>query len=92
MLANQSNPNAEVEVKEVQSAARALGIQLTVMNGNSQREVEAVFGSFDRYRPDSFSPNNRCSSNLSVQLVALAARHALPAIYPTRVREGTAGS
>jgi putative ABC transport system substrate-binding protein len=83
MLANQSNPNAEVEVKEVQSAALALGIQLTVMNGNSERDIEAIFGGFDQHRPDAlFVHPDPFFQSRRDQIVALAARHAIPAIYP----------
>jgi putative ABC transport system substrate-binding protein len=83
MLANQSNPNAEAEVKEVQNAAQSLGIQLTVMTGNSERDIEGIFDGFDRHRPDAlFVHTDPFFQTLSDQLVTLAARHAVPAVYP----------
>ena len=85
MIANQSNPNADAEVKEVKDAAQVLGFQLTVMTGASERDIEAVFGRFGQNRPDAlFVHTDPFFQIVSDQFVALAARHAIPAIYPNR--------
>jgi len=79
------NPVADAEMKEVQSAAKALGVQLQVLTGSSERDIDAVFASLAQHRPDALFVHpdpffqSRCH-----QIVALAARHAVPAIYPNR--------
>ena len=85
MLANPSNPVADAEMKEVQSAAKALGVQLQVLTGSTERDIDAVFGSFAQHRPDAlFVHPDPFFQSRSDQIVALAARHAVPAIYPNR--------
>ena len=85
MLANPSNPVAAAEMKEVQSAAKALGVQLQVLTGSTERDIDAVFGSFAQHRPDAlFVHPDPFFQSRSDQIVALAARHAVPAIYPNR--------
>jgi putative ABC transport system substrate-binding protein len=85
MLANGTNPNAEAEVKEVQSAARALGVQLTVSTGATERDIETVFAGFGQRGPDAlFVQTDPFFQSQGDQIVALAARHAVPAIYPNR--------
>ena len=76
---------ADAEVKEVKDAAQVLGFQLTVMTGASERDIEAVFGRFGQNRPDAlFVHTDPFFQIVSDQFVALAARHAIPAIYPNR--------
>jgi putative tryptophan/tyrosine transport system substrate-binding protein len=85
MLANGTNPNAEAEVKEVQSAARALGVQLAVSTGATERDIETVFAGFGQRGPDAlFVQTDPFFQSQGDQIVALAARHAVPAIYPNR--------
>jgi putative tryptophan/tyrosine transport system substrate-binding protein len=85
MLANQSNPNAETEVKEVQSAAQALNFQLTVLTAATERDIEAVFAGFGQHRPDAlFIHTDAFFQSRSDQIVSLAAHHGIPAVYPNR--------
>jgi ABC-type uncharacterized transport system substrate-binding protein len=51
VLANSTGPNAET-VRDVQSAARALGLQIQVLNASTSREINAAFATFVRERPD----------------------------------------
>ena len=57
MLANPSNPVADAEMKEVQSAAKALGVQLQLLTGSTERDIDAVFASFAQHRPDALFVN-----------------------------------
>jgi ABC-type uncharacterized transport system substrate-binding protein len=85
MLANPSNPVADAEMKEVQSAAKALGVQLQVLTGSTERDIDAVFASFAQHRPDAlFVHPDPFFTSRSHQIVVLAALHAVPAIYPNR--------
>ena len=84
-LANPNNPNAEPQVRELQTAARTLGLQLIVLNGGSEREIDNTFATLPQRRiaalivtADGFLISRQ------EQLVALAARHAMPTMYPLR--------
>jgi putative ABC transport system substrate-binding protein len=66
----------------VQVAARALGIELLVLNASSERDIDAAFASFVQQRVNAVIVG---ADSLFVsrrdQLVGLAARHTMPAIY-----------
>jgi putative ABC transport system substrate-binding protein len=75
----------ESNVRDVEAAARALGLQIHVLNANTIGDIDAAFAILVRERmdalfvvPDSFFGNRR------VQLATLAARHAIPAAYAQR--------
>ena len=84
-LVNPNNPNTETDTREAQEATRTLGLQLHILNASTEREIDTAFTTltqkgagavvvvsdgFFNSRPDQFA--------------ALAARHALPAIYAFR--------
>jgi putative tryptophan/tyrosine transport system substrate-binding protein len=82
MLVNPNNPEYEVERRDVQAAAQATGQQLMIIDTGSDREIETAFATFVRrgagallVSSDAFLFSNRG------RVVALAARHAIPAIY-----------
>jgi ABC-type uncharacterized transport system substrate-binding protein len=84
-LVNASNPATESELRQVESAAAALKLQLTVRSASSDSEFDSAFTAFARQPvnvvlvgADAFYLSRR------EQIVALAARHALPAIYHLR--------
>ena len=52
MLVNPTNPNAEHMVRDVEAAARAIGLQIQVLNASTSREIDAAFATFVRERPD----------------------------------------
>jgi putative tryptophan/tyrosine transport system substrate-binding protein len=82
-LVNPTNPNSEAETKEVQAAARALGQQLYIVNANSERDIDAAFASFAQQRVNALIVNaDAFFSSRKDQIVALAARYAIPAIHP----------
>ena len=76
---------AESAVGEVRAAAQALGHELFLANASSEREIDAAFATLVQRRvgallvaSDLFFYGRR------EQIVALAARHAIPAIYVVR--------
>ncbi len=85
VLVNPGTPTTEAERKDVQAAAQKIGLQLIVADADSGRDIEAAFGTFVQrgavallVGSGPFLTSNR------ERLVALAARHALPAIYHQR--------
>jgi putative ABC transport system substrate-binding protein len=84
MLANPTNPN-QAELREVESAAQALGLRLQVLTANTERDVDAIFAGFRRRAPDAlFVHTDPFFQSRSDLIVSLAARYRVPAIYPTR--------
>ena len=66
----------------MEAAARAMGLQIQVFNASTSREIDAAFATFVRERPDAlFVGPDPFFTSRRVQLVNLAARHAIPATY-----------
>ena len=86
MLINPANTvNAETTLRDVEPAARAVGLQIQVLNADTSREIDAAFATIVRERPDAlFVANSPYFTSRRIQLVQLAARHAIPATYPGR--------
>ena len=85
LLVNPNNNLTEPETKAVRDAARSLGLQLHVLDASTEGEIDAAFGKLIDLRAggllvsvDAFLTSQRA------QIVALAARHAVPAIYGVR--------
>jgi putative tryptophan/tyrosine transport system substrate-binding protein len=75
----------EPQLKDVEVAARAIGLQIQIVGANTPDEIDAVFGSFERERPDAlFVATTPFLNARRVQLVQLAAFHRLPATYAQR--------
>ena len=86
LLINPSNTlNTSATLKEVEPAARTLGLQTEVFNASTSREIDAAFAALVAWRPDALfvAPDGFFTSR-RVQLAALAVRHALPATYSVR--------
>ena len=86
VLVNPANaPSAEATLRDVEPAARALGLQIQVFNAGSSREIDAAFATFVRERPDAlFVGTDGFFNSRRVQLANLASRHALPATFASR--------
>jgi len=86
VLVNPSNVSStETTVHLVQEAARAMGVQTEIVNATTISEVDAVFASFARERPDALfvAPDGFFASR-AVQLATLSARDKIPAAYSER--------
>ena len=85
LLLNQTNPIAEFQMQEIQEAARSLGLQLDVLKAGTERELDTAFASLVQQRTSALViANDPFFANRREQLVALAARHAVPTMYPDR--------
>jgi len=83
------NPaNAEITeraLRDVEAAARAMGLQIQVLNANTSREIDAAFATVVRERPDAlFVGPGPVFVDRRVQVALLAARSGVPAIYVVR--------
>src|SRR5439155_25796088 len=73
---------AESEMRDVELAARALGLQLQVVNASTSREIDAAFAGD---RPDAlFVANDPFFTSRRVRMISLAAHRAIPATYGAR--------
>jgi putative tryptophan/tyrosine transport system substrate-binding protein len=86
LLVNPANPATEGAIGEAQNAAHSLGLQLHSLPATSSNEIDAAFETLVRLGAsglvvygDPFFTNQR------LQIVALAARHTVPAIYEWRL-------
>jgi putative ABC transport system substrate-binding protein len=82
VLLNTSNPNAAGQLGDIQQAARSLGQPIHIAKAISERDIDVAFNSFPDFRPDALliSPDAFFYSRRN-QIVRLAARHTLPALY-----------
>ena len=86
VLVNPANaPIAEATLRDIPEAARALGLQIQVLNASTSREIEAAFATLVRDRADALfvAPDGFFNSR-RVQFATLAARHGIPAAYSAR--------
>ena len=84
-LLNPKNPNAVTGKEEAYEAARTLGLRLQVENAGNEHEIDAAFAAFVRGRVDALLViTDPVFNSRPQQFAALAARHALPAIYAYR--------
>ena len=84
-LVNPKNPNAVTGTREAQEAARNLGLSLHFVNASTEREIDTTFATLVQGRVDALViVTDPLFNSWPDQLAALAARHALPAIYPYR--------
>jgi putative ABC transport system substrate-binding protein len=75
----------ETTLRDVQSAAGAMGLQIQVLNASTRREIDAAFATFAHARPDAvFVGIDVFFNGRRPQLVNLASRHAVPATFANR--------
>jgi putative ABC transport system substrate-binding protein len=83
MLLNPAWSDAETQVREVSAAAAALGRKLVVEKASSEDKIDDAFASFARHRAIALLvPADLFFNERREQIIALAARNSLPAIYP----------
>jgi putative ABC transport system substrate-binding protein len=82
LLVNPKNPAAAPEIADVQTAARALGLQLLVQNATSPHEIDAAFAQFAEQKVGAVTFAADATFNAArQQLIALAQQHKLPTMY-----------
>jgi putative tryptophan/tyrosine transport system substrate-binding protein len=86
VLVNPANTtNAETTLRDVEPAARAMGLQIQILKASTSPEIEAAFATFVRERPDAlFVGNDAFLTSRRVQMVHLTTLHKVPAIYGLR--------
>jgi putative ABC transport system substrate-binding protein len=89
MIAALINPNnssaPETQSRDLQAAARTIGLQIQIFNASSERDIAAAFASIAQLRAGALLVGaDVFFSNQREQIVALTARHAIPAIYELR--------
>jgi putative tryptophan/tyrosine transport system substrate-binding protein len=90
-LMNQTNPENDFDTKDLQEAARAIGQRLVTVNASSESELVVAFETVTRQQAKALLVGNDVFFNSRRdQVVALAARYAVPTMYFQReaVRAG----
>jgi putative ABC transport system substrate-binding protein len=91
LLVDPQLPEADSTVSDAQEAARILGLQLLVLNASTPTEIDAAFATMRQQRAGAlFVGADPFLSSRRQQIVALAARDAIPDMYTNRefVEEG----
>ena len=84
-LTNPNNPHTGLELYEVQKAAQVLGQKLVVLSVRSERDLAAALAGLNQQNVGALIVSaDALHFGLRNQLVAFAARYAIPAIYPQR--------
>src|SRR5262245_46153710 len=86
VLVNPANATtAEPTLRDIPEAARALGLQIQVLNASTGREIEAAFATLRREPADAlFVTGDAFFTSRRVQFAVHAVRAAIPAIYSSR--------
>jgi putative ABC transport system substrate-binding protein len=86
VLVNSADAGAtDAQLKEIDAAARAMGLQIKVYNADTRAEIDAAFEAMGRDRPDAvFAGTTAFLNGRRVQLAQLSAFYRLPAIYALR--------
>jgi len=80
-LVNPTYPGAESQARDLQDAARTLGLQMHVLNAGTEAEINTAFANFAKLR---VGVGAGPYAERAEQFVTLAARHALPTFYQYR--------
>src|SRR6202011_3758533 len=82
LLVNPKSPTAEPSIRGAQEAARAKGVQLSILNASTESEIDAAFATFVNLRADGLIiAADPFFDTRRQQLVAPAARYRVPTIY-----------
>ena len=85
VLLNPTTPDADLQRRDVQAAATAVGQQLRIFNASSDSDFDTAFAAIVQQRVDALLvANDAIFTNRREQIVALAASHAVPTIYAFR--------
>jgi putative ABC transport system substrate-binding protein len=85
VLINPNSPEAEPQLRDVQRAARTIGQPIHILSASTERDVDTAFTTLVQQQDGALLiTNDAFFFDRSEQLVALAARHAVPTIYDRR--------
>ena len=85
LVNNPTGPLAEITLRDMETATRAMGMQIKVLNASTSGEINAAFATFVHERPDAlFIAPDSLFTVRRVQLAHLTTRHAIPAISFSR--------
>jgi ABC-type uncharacterized transport system substrate-binding protein len=85
LLVNPDNPNAVSETSDMETATRAIGKRSVLLRASTDRELDAAFTSLADQRANALAiAGDTFFLSRREQLVALVARYAVPASYPSR--------
>jgi putative tryptophan/tyrosine transport system substrate-binding protein len=90
VLMNPSSPAAELQLRDIPDAARAIGQKIVILEASNERDLDAAFATLvQRQIRALLVASDPFFSNRLDQIVALAARYPVPAIrLPRRTRSG----
>src|SRR5262245_61804744 len=85
MLVNPANPATESAIRDIPEAARAMGLQIQILNASTRSEIEAAFTSLVRDRAEAlYVAGDVFFTSRRVQFATLAASNRIPASYASR--------
>jgi putative tryptophan/tyrosine transport system substrate-binding protein len=85
VLVNPANIGSTESIRNMPEAARAMGLQIQVLNASTSREIEAAFATLVRDRAEAlYIAGDVFFTSRRVQFVTLAAHHRIPASYASR--------
>jgi putative ABC transport system substrate-binding protein len=85
LLVDPNNPTTKHMMRAVQEAARVKGVQLHILEASTESEIDAAFAALVQRQAGALVvPSDPFFSTRRAQIVALAARHTVPAIYEFR--------
>jgi len=85
VLINPNFPGSPARMREVQDAARSMVQDLALAPASNEGEIERAFAKFEQRRPDALLvASDPFLDSRRGQIVALAARYAVPAMYERR--------
>jgi putative ABC transport system substrate-binding protein len=85
VLMNPINPSAASDLEEVGEAGRSIGVKIEIVNANSEHDLAKAFATLAQIHADALMVHiDALFLSHRDQIVALAARYAVPAIYPQR--------
>ena len=85
LIVNPNTPSAESQTKAAREASRSVGLRLQIIEAGTATQIDAAFERFPSLRPGALLiGTDAFFAARSLQFIALAAQHAVPAIYEGR--------
>jgi len=85
LLINPNDPESQTEPPDALEAARRLNLKLVVLNASTEREIDTAFAAAAQQQVGAIiTSGDPFFLSRREQIVGLAARHAIPAIYSNR--------